>query len=354
MLKNGNIPKIAAMTLQSIENKLGEIKYRSLIAKQQTGKEILVKNEPTQKEFKNLLLPKLKETERTFKKLQKRNIKLSPYLEIGSEHCLRPMILENKFKAKGFATDISLFSLSSAPKFANIFNFKKVPKRICADAHNLPFRSNSFPFIFVYESFHHFPNPTPILKEIYRVLTPGGCLLVGGDPIKQNLNINLWKRPNKLRIWEKVLKTILILPFISTVGKTESEYKIIETAFDTKTWQKALSIFERVEATIETYPFRFLENITKTNKKDWLKPTLKTSIILFSLGGGLRAVCFKKSKTTTNSQVKLICPNCKKALNREAKLKDGLACSNCKVFYPSIKNVHLLLEPNLLKKVLEL
>ena len=118
------------MANQSINNKLAEIHYRRLSAKQHTENNKLLENEPDQAEFKKLITPKLKETGKRFQDLQKKGIVLSPYLEIGSEHCLRPMILENQFNANGFAVDISVHSLISAKKYAKIFHFKKLPKII--------------------------------------------------------------------------------------------------------------------------------------------------------------------------------------------------------------------------------
>jgi len=42
------------------------------------------------------------------------------------------------------------------------------------DVHNLPFADNSFDSITVIEALHHFPNYERALKEIFRVLEPGG------------------------------------------------------------------------------------------------------------------------------------------------------------------------------------
>ncbi len=339
------------MANQSINNKLAEIHYRRLSAKQHTENNKLLENEPDQAEFKQLITPKLKETGKRFQDLQKKGIVLSPYLEIGSEHCLRPMILENQLNANGFAVDISVHSLISAKKYAKIFHFKKLPKIICADAYNLPFKSNSIPFIFIYETLHHFPEPQPVIDEIYRVLSPGGYLLIGGDPIKQQFQLPIWRRPNRLRLWEKFLKAIFVLPFISQIGKTETEYGIIETAFDLKTWRKSLSRFARIEAEIEVFPFGILEK-TENKKLDISWP-VKTG--LFLLGGGIRAVCLKEGKRKVTSGMNiLICPNCKKRYKKEfllVKRAEKLKCNKCKTHYAKFQNVQTILERNLFEKI---
>src|SRR3990167_5398214 len=346
------------MQLQPLSSKIGEVKYRLQISKQHLNRETIFPNEPTLKEFKNLLASKLKETDKTFKMLQNRNLPLSPYLEIGSEHGLRPALLESKYKAVGFATDISLYSLSKTPQFVRKFNYEKIPKTICCDAYNLPFKSNSFPFVFIYETLHHFPEPKPVLEEIKRVLSPGGTLLVGSDPICATFQIKLWRRPTKLRVWEKILKFFLILPFISHIGKTEVEHGIIETAFPLKTWQDALSVFDKVEVTMKAFPFGPTQTVEKNYKKNWIFPKLKTQIALHLFGGGLEAICTKNGKFSNfNKHLKqlLICPDCLKHKKKERLLsqisKISYKCKSCHAIYSEKKQVLVLLESNLNKKL---
>jgi ubiquinone/menaquinone biosynthesis C-methylase UbiE len=50
-----------------------------------------------------------------------------------------------------------------------------------ADAEALPFADASFTAAICTNSFHHYPDPVRALREIARVLTPGGRLVIG-DP----------------------------------------------------------------------------------------------------------------------------------------------------------------------------
>jgi len=50
-----------------------------------------------------------------------------------------------------------------------------------ADAEALPFAEGSFTAVLCSNSFHHYPNPADALREMSRVLTPAGRLVVG-DP----------------------------------------------------------------------------------------------------------------------------------------------------------------------------
>jgi SAM-dependent methyltransferase len=107
--------------------------------------------------------------------IQNKRIPLSPYIEVGAERCQRSLVMENDLGIKsGAAIDISFDMLKSCSHYQNVFNKPEPPIRICCDANKLPFSTGTIPFIFCYETLHHFPDPTPITREIFRVMLPGG------------------------------------------------------------------------------------------------------------------------------------------------------------------------------------
>jgi SAM-dependent methyltransferase len=114
------------------------------------------------------------DTAQAMERLRKRGVALSPYLELGAERGQRALVLENDFGARGAAVDLSLDMLRSTAHYGEVFHKPRMPERICCDAHTLPFRTGSLPFVFCYEFLHHFPTPAPVVKEIHRVLAPGG------------------------------------------------------------------------------------------------------------------------------------------------------------------------------------
>ncbi len=335
--------------LQTIKSKQGEVRYRSQLVTQYQNKKILFENEPNQKEIIKALRQRIKSTKLDFIFLRKYQIKFSPFLEIGAEFGHRTAIVEETYKAKGFALDISLESLRLAPYFIKQLKLKKIPERICADAYNLPFQDNSLNFVFCYQSLHHFPNPKPIIKEIHRVLKPGGHFFVNEEPISQSFNLNLWRRPTKLRLWEKILKYSLILPFISKIGKTETNHGILEETFNLRTWEKSLEIFKNATVWINAYKYGPETIVTKNSKSGWLKPSFSTFPFIFTLGGGIKILTQKNNiptdKISDKNQGILSCPTCLKTLNT------NLVCPKCNTRYPTVKKIKLLLDRKLMKKL---
>lgn len=64
---------------------------------------------------------------------------------------------------------------------------------IVADAGHLPFPAGAFDVLVCNASFHHYPDPEAALKEMHRVLRPGGTLLIGEcympQPLRAVMNV---------------------------------------------------------------------------------------------------------------------------------------------------------------------
>lgn len=313
---------------QPLSAKLAEIKFRQKLVRQHLGKESFEVNEPDQKEILEILKQRVDKSREIFKKLSNNGVPLSPFLEIGAEKSQRAMILVNEFKGGGFAADISFDSLAVAPKFARMLGFNKLPKLICCDAYSLPFADNSFPFVFCFETLHHFPHPKPVIEEIHRVLIPGGVFYFGEEPIKQIFNLNLWRRGYHLTTFEKLLKVTGLLPFLSRIGKTETKHGILEEEFTLDTWKQALSNFAYVQTNIQPVFFGPVSYLTKFNNS-WKNPPLLTQILIALQGGGIQGYGKKKGKTKTYKDINnsFLCPDCKKNIIRQ---NQSFYCSRCK------------------------
>lgn len=345
--------------VQSVRNKIGEVEYRKKIAQQFSGKKVFYSDEPSQEEFLEIIKDRVNNYRKYFDKLKKENVLKSPYLELGAGVGQAAMLLENNYNLQGFTSDISYETLTLAKKFKKAPLNKKMPVIICCDIYNLPFRTKSIPFIFTFQTVHHFPDPLPIFKEIKRVMAPGGYFYFNEEPISQRFNLNLWRRRTHLRWFEKILKYLIVLHFITRIGKSESEHNILEETFSLPMWEKALNIFTKAKVNLNTFPIGPSMERIKTRKKGWINGFVLKRLLLEIMGGGIEATCqntngTKKQKTqkTTSLFDYLACPNCKSKPPLYIKTeKKAYICKRCNSIFKT-KNGILMLLSNKQKKLL--
>ena len=150
-------------------------------------------------------------------------------------------------------------------------------------------------------------------------------------------------------MWKKILKYILILPFISTIGKTETDHHILENTFSLKTWEKSLEPFKSATAWVNSYPRGLESKIPKITTANWLKPSILTRAFISFTGGGIKILAQKNFSSPYTYSIKkdniLSCPTCHKTLN------SSLVCPACHTRYPAIKNIKLLLNKKLMAKL---
>jgi len=79
-------------------------------------------------------------------------------------------------------TDISPGQLGEARRLHYTEGFSVTSAHYLADAENLPFASGCFDGAFTVASLHHLPDPLASLREIRRVLRPGGVFVLGTEP----------------------------------------------------------------------------------------------------------------------------------------------------------------------------
>ncbi|MBI3397210.1 methyltransferase domain-containing protein [Candidatus Woesebacteria bacterium] len=331
---------------QTLENKIAESKFRKVLSKQHFQNLRLFDEEYDKKEMQNIIKERIHKSVNDFNLLKKKSVLLSPFLEIGAGYCQSSLVLTNRYSSKGFALDIAIDPLKMLNKVSIKYKMYKKPSLVVGDAENLPFSKNSFPFIFTYQTVHHFPTPNLVFKEIYRVLTPGGTFLMAEEPIKQTLNFNIWRRPTKLRLWEKILKVCLILPFVSKIGRTEVNCGIIEGDFKISEWTRALEKFDSGEIEISPYPY---------GPKSWLlwhdgvwkksKLTNLTSFIIYFTGGGITALVKKKGELKNYNLPLVACPKCKLVLINSS--KNTYKCRACEETYSKEGNIGVLLSGKL-------
>lgn len=335
------------MKMQTAESKRGEVEFRRKLELQFDGNAVL-DNQPSQAEYFKIMQTRIRDTLKKFRKLQKQIPEFSPFLEIGAERTERALVLTNKFNASGFASDISFESLNSARILSKQYRLPKLPTRIVCDAYNLPFSNNSLSFVFCFQTLHHFPNPKPILKEIKRVLRPGGFFYFDEEPISQTCNLNLWRRDYRLRWFERILKYTLLLHFLTRIGRGEVDHHILEETFSLRTWQDSLNIFKQIHTRIKIFPFGPIVERVKNQNSSWLFPNIFIRFVLGLLGGGIEGLGQEPGTIEPKSNLLwyqlLVCPNCSNKPELKFNIKDkSLRCRVCKANYQQKENVYILL-----------
>jgi len=331
------------MKKQLIAHQKGEIEFRKKLYLQQVENRTLLDNEFDGAGIEDILADRMKKTHDQMTLLQKMNISLSPYVEIGAERCQRSLVMENDLGLNGgAAVDISFDMLRSCSHYQSVFDKVNSPIRICCDANNLPFMTSSIPFVFCYETLHHFPDPSPIIREIERVLLPGGCFFFDEEPYKQVLHLNLYKGMKKYSkefLTRSKGKRVLDR-FFCAENCNEVDHGILENhGISLELWKQALAPFDDRE--VELTPTRFLTSNLFRPRSDVLY------FAAYLLGGNISGICRKAgSIQNPNTSIidALICPSCRE-LGSEVLLSrknSSFICSTCSKMYPIIDQVLFL------------
>jgi len=341
---------------QTIDNLKGEIAFRAKLAVQHVSGEVLLPDYYQKADHDRILQDRVEATHRKMNELATLGINLSPFLELGAERGQRSLVLTNDFGANGIAVDISYHQLKSMEHFAKLFNRPTLPMRICCDANHLPFKSNSFPFIFCYEFLHHFPALGPIVREIHRVAARG-YFYFDEEPFRRAVKLALYRQRSKIyseRALRKHWYLRLIESFISESPCDEVEHGVIENEKLSLTeWLTALSIFEQ----------RDIDLVSLDKLRSKLGRRLRPSNILnYLLGGSIAGLCRKAPESAKDGPVELrdtlACPDCMTRRNAGAldrpslvEVRWGYRCVECGFTYPCIDGIIFLLPPGQLQQL---
>lgn len=347
------------MKYQSITNLKGEIAFRKKLFQQQVEGKLIFEDEFDTNGIENILSDRINNTLNQMQLLKDNETVLSPYLEIGAERCQRSLVMENDIGAHGAATDISFDMLKSCDYYKRVFNKANIPLRICCDINKLPFLSNSIPFIFCYETLHHFPDPSPIVKEINRVLSHGGIFFFDEEPFRRILHIGLFKSDNiyskkslNTGIFRKIFNS-----FFCEYKCNEKEHGIIENQdISVRKWKETFNLFNK-------------NNIKLKLQRAWDCNIFNSNKFIeyhfsYLFGRYIYGICRKKGDhiyNETNIHNLLICPACIN-IGLESKLyqqNNSFFCKECKSTFPIVDGIVFLLEygkfkvlyPEIFKKI---
>ena len=334
------------MAEQSIVNKKGEVTFRKKLAQQHRGEKHHFDEELDVAGIMDVIEWRMQRTREMAKNTCEAGICMSPFLEIGAERCQRSLMLENELGFRGIAADISLDSLFFAERIAAKNGYKKLPLRICCDANNLPVRARVIPFVFFYQTIHHFSDPSPVLSSIDRILTHRGCLYFDEEPTSVRASFRLFLRGNKpVGLMQKILTKLHLMDFVSGIGSPEVKAGITETDFTLRRWGTVLNKFDYSNVIVDSKVLhgKTLKGLLRSNgpSRFWVE----------LMGGNIHGLCRKKQKANDaatsaiqNPMDALICPVCLEAGNEHSLQSDNgkLVCTKCDSSYPIVNGIYML------------
>ncbi|QIR37770.1 methyltransferase domain-containing protein [Tolypothrix sp. PCC 7910] len=99
-------------------------------------------------------------------------------LDVGCGIGGSSLYLAEKFDAKATGITLSPVQANRATERAQKLNLSDRSQFLVADAQAMPFADNSFDLVWSLESGEHMPNKIKFMQECYRVLKPGGKLIM--------------------------------------------------------------------------------------------------------------------------------------------------------------------------------
>ncbi|MCS7041783.1 MAG: methyltransferase domain-containing protein [Bryobacteraceae bacterium] len=258
---------------------------------------------------------------------------LEPFLEIGANAGHTSYMLVNRFGAQGYALDISFDALRYGQYLRTAWNLGRSPVLVAGDATRLPFRSGSLAFVMGFQMLSQFMDIDAVLREVHRVLAPGGVYFFAEEPIRRVLSLRLYRAPypDRMNPVERLLYRWGLLDYIAAdvIGAWQEESFGIRQnhRYGLRDW---LGIIGRYfpEGRVLTFP----------RASGWANQAVLQALRLFPgytdaraarfLGGTLAALCRKPGSLpeTLPLQDCLACPDCLAPLPWNAA---ELRCSAC-------------------------
>ena len=99
-------------------------------------------------------------------------------LDVGCGIGGSSLYLADKFNANATGITLSQFQAARASQRAQALGLSSRSEFLVADAQAMPFADNSFDLVWALESGEHMPDKNKFMQECYRVLQPGGKLIM--------------------------------------------------------------------------------------------------------------------------------------------------------------------------------
>jgi len=139
-------------------------------------------------------------------------------LEVGAYRHYTAHLLAADRGIEAVVTDIVATSLRDGTTQARANNVTGKAVMVVADYHDFPFSDDCFDIVFVASSVHHTRHPEQVLREMMRVLKPGGILLLANEPCARICCFHAFQtnREGSLTPYEAGLHAKGLLPTLSS------------------------------------------------------------------------------------------------------------------------------------------
>lgn len=131
------------------------------------------------------------------------------------------------FVQRVVATDISTKMISIAKGKAKVLGISNVDYCVC-DGYSLPYESESFDVVLLFNTLHFVKEPTALLHEAHRLLKPSGYLVSATDCYAEPAPF-----PTRLRLgFQRLLNLLGIIPFVWYYKKKDIHRLLEQSSFD--------------------------------------------------------------------------------------------------------------------------
>ena len=139
-------------------------------------------------------------------------------LEVGAYRHYTGHLIEAELGSECVISDLSAAALRDGSRQAERDGIPAKATRVAADFHDFPMSSDCFDAVFVAASVHHTRHPEIVLREMFRMLKPGGILILHNEPCARLCCFHAFasNRPEDLTPFERHLRDAGILATVSS------------------------------------------------------------------------------------------------------------------------------------------
>ncbi len=242
---------------------------------------------------------------------------LTPFLEVGANAGHTSYLLCNEFQADGFALDLSADALRHGQFLKQAWKLDRAPILTAGDATHLPYRDNSLAFVMSFQTLSQFLDVESVVREVHRVLAPGGVFYFAEEPVRRQLTLRLHRAPypDRMKPMERWFYESGLLDFVAmdVIGADQEESFGIRQnhRFGLKEWSDLLNAYFE-ETRFITFPRQrgWANQIVKGIARCW--PGNADARMADWLGATLAAFCRKAGELPAGltTEGALACPDC--------------------------------------------